>query len=587
MTKVLVIDDEKIIRERLKKLLELDDYEPFTAEGGEEGLKIVHEEKPEIALVDIKMPGMDGIEVLRKIREDAEETQVILITGHGGVETAIQALKEGAFGYIQKPIDYDELEIEIKRALEKQEMQRKLDEYVDNLEKAIKEKTEELARRKLAEKALQEAHAELESLYQQLQREHDIAKQVFANVARTDHIESKHMKYLLSPMDIVGGDLLLTSAGPSGSQYVFLGDFAGHGLSAAIGATHVSDIFYTMAGKGHSIEKIITETNRKLKNIIPTGLFLCACLIELDYTRGTLTMWNGGLPDVLVIGRQGGIKRRLPSLHLPLGVVSNDKLDTSVEIVRVSHGDRIYVYTDGVIEASNKDGEMFGQQRLEEHFAHIQEPESLFDKICSSLAAFRSGIVQQDDIAMLEIRYDAESVRRFDGKTISEPKEVSTGLRLALDLGPDSLRTNELLPHLMEMLMGAHRGLRDHKENIYLVVSELFSNALDWGVLGLDSKMKKDPEGFEEYYAARQRALAALEDVRIKIDLELVEQDKGGKLVVRVEDSGPGFDYQKVMSKLVDNTSLGGRGIGLVRSLCQELVYQGEGNRVKAVYAWS
>ena len=64
MTKVLVIDDEKIMRERLKKLLELDDYETFTAEGGEEGLKIVHEEKPEIALVDIKMQGMDGIEVL-------------------------------------------------------------------------------------------------------------------------------------------------------------------------------------------------------------------------------------------------------------------------------------------------------------------------------------------------------------------------------------------------------------------------------------------------------------------------------------------------------------------------------------------
>lgn len=692
MTKVLVIDDEEIIRERLRKLLELDDYETFTAGDGEEGLKIVNEEKPEIALVDIKMPGMDGIEVLKKIREDAEETQVIIITGHGGVETSIQALKEGAFGYILKPIEYDELEIEIKRALEKQEIQERLDQYLRRLEAAHaeldqifntaadgmrvtdrdfnilrasetfstlsgiskeeaagkkcyelfsspqchtpscpltrilggeehvefeveKEHTDgtkipcivtatpfrgpdgkvvgtvtnfkDLTERKRAEEALKESHARLESLYQQLQREHDIAKQVFAKVARTDHIESKHMKYLLSPMDIVGGDLLLTAAGPSGSQYVFLGDFAGHGLSAAIGATHVCDIFYTMAGKGHSIEKIITETNRKLKNVVPTGLFLCACLIELYYTRGTLTVWNGGLPDALVIGRQEGIKKRLPSLHLPLGVVSNDKLDTSVEIIRVSHGDRIYVYTDGVIEASNKDGEMFGQQRLEEHFAHIQEPESLFDEICSSLAAFCSGRAQEDDIAMLEIRYDAEAVRRFDRKTISEPKEVSTGWRLALDLRPDSLRTNEFLPHLMEMLMGAHRGLRDHKENIYLVVSELFSNALDWGVLGLDSKMKKGPEGFEEYYAARQRALAALEDVRIKIDLELVEQDEGGKLVVRLEDSGPGFDYRKVMSKPADNTSLGGRGIGLVRSLCKEFVYQGSGNRVKAVYVWS
>lgn len=187
---------------------------------------------------------------------------------------------------------------------------------------------------------------------------------------------------------------------------------------------------------------------------------------------------------------------------------------------------------------------------------------------------------------MVEIQYDVEAVRRFDGKTISEFKELSTSWRLALDLRPENLRTNELLPHLMEILMGAHRGLRDHKENIYLVMSELFSNALDWGVLGLDSKMKKDPEGFEEYYAARQRALAALEDGRIKIDLELLEQGKGGSLVVQVEDSGPGFDYQKVMSKLVNNTSLGGRGIRLVRSLCKEIKYMGRGNKVQAVYSW-
>ena len=587
MAKILVIDDEKIIRERLKRLLELDNYETFTAEDGRKGLEIFDKEKPEILLVDIKMPGMDGIEVLSKIKEKSKETEVIIITGHGGVDTAIQAMRQGAFHYTLKPIEYDELEIDIKRALEKQEMQRKLDEYVHNLEEAVEERTRELNKRKQAEEALREAHAKLESLYQQSQREHDIAKQVFANVVRTDHVQCRHMKHLLSPMDTVGGDLLLTLKGPSGSQYVFLGDFTGHGLSAAIGATSVSDIFYTMAGKGHSIAMMVTETNRKLKNVLPTGLFLCACFIELDYTRDTLTVWNGGLPDALIVGGKGGIKRRLPSMHLPLGVISNDKLDTSVEVVEVAQGDRVYVYTDGVIEASNKDGEMFGQQRLEEHFAHIQESESLLDEISSSLAAFCSGRAKEDDIAMLEIRYDVEAVRRLDRETINEPKEVSTGWRLALDLGPDSLRTNELLPHLMEMLVGAHRGLRDQKENIYLLVSELFSNALDWGVLGLDSKMKKDPEGFEEYYAARQRELAALEDVRIKIDLELFQQDEGGKLVVRVEDSGPGFDYQKVMSKPADKTSLGGRGIGLVRSLCQELVYQGSGNRVKAVYVWA
>ena len=161
MAKILVIDDEKIIRERLTSLLELDDYETFTAENGRKGLEVFDQEKPEIALVDIKMPGMDGIEVLRKIKEKSAETEVIIITGHGGVDTAIEALKEGAFSYIQKPVEYDELEIDVKRVLEKQEIQRRLNEYVHNLEAAVDEKNKEINQRKQAEEALRHSEHEL------------------------------------------------------------------------------------------------------------------------------------------------------------------------------------------------------------------------------------------------------------------------------------------------------------------------------------------------------------------------------------------------------------------------------------------
>jgi len=330
---------------------------------------------------------------------------------------------------------------------------------------------------------------------------------------------------------------------------------------------------------------MVKEINQKLKDVLPTGLFLCACFIEMDFTDGKLKVWNGGLPDVLIIG-EGGIKRRLPSVHVPLSVVSNEKLDTSVEIMEVAQGNRIYVYTDGVIDATNKEGEMFGQQRLEEHFSNIQEHESLFDEICSSHAAFRSGGVQDDDIAMIEIRSDEGDVLHSDGKTISEPKDVSKGCRLTLELRPDDFRKNDILPRLMEMLMGAERTLLDQKQNIYLILSELFSNALDYGILSLNSGLKEDPEGFEEYFAAREKTLAAVKDGLIKLDFELFKQEVGGKLVIRVEDSGHGFDYEKTLPAISENLALGGRGIPLVRSLCQELVYQGIGNQVKAVYVW-
>lgn len=139
MARILVIDDEKIIRERLRNNLVLDDYEVSIAADGRKGLTLFDRELPQIVLVDMKMPGIDGIDVLRSIKKKSKNTEVIIITGHGGIETAIEALREGAFSYIQKPIEYDELLIDIEKALQKQEMQRELDKHVRDLEAKTRE----------------------------------------------------------------------------------------------------------------------------------------------------------------------------------------------------------------------------------------------------------------------------------------------------------------------------------------------------------------------------------------------------------------------------------------------------------------
>ena len=111
MAKVLLIDDEELIRRRLSEILTMEGYEVSVAENGEAGLEIFKKENPEIVVVDIKMPGMNGIEVLRQVKEISSQTEVVIITGHGGTETAVQALRGGAYDYITKPISIDELEI--------------------------------------------------------------------------------------------------------------------------------------------------------------------------------------------------------------------------------------------------------------------------------------------------------------------------------------------------------------------------------------------------------------------------------------------------------------------------------------------
>ena len=144
--KILIVDDEELLRDRLKRLLELDDYEVTTADSGARALVEFARICPDIVLSDVRMPGMDGIELLEKLKQLPHSAEIFMLTGHGGLETAIAAMRNGAFDYMTKPIDFDELEINLKRALEKRTMTRKLDAYMLDLEAAQRQLKDEGAR---------------------------------------------------------------------------------------------------------------------------------------------------------------------------------------------------------------------------------------------------------------------------------------------------------------------------------------------------------------------------------------------------------------------------------------------------------
>jgi PAS domain S-box-containing protein len=142
--KLLLVDDEEGIRKVLGIALSDSGYTVFTAENGEDALTIFRKETPPIVLTDIKMPGMDGIELLQKIKHENPDTEVIMITGHGDMDLAIQSLKYQAIDFVTKPINDDVLEIALNRANEKIRMRRQLREYTENLETMVREKSAKL-----------------------------------------------------------------------------------------------------------------------------------------------------------------------------------------------------------------------------------------------------------------------------------------------------------------------------------------------------------------------------------------------------------------------------------------------------------
>jgi serine phosphatase RsbU (regulator of sigma subunit) len=379
------------------------------------------------------------------------------------------------------------------------------------------------------------------------------------------------------------GDVVLSAPRPSGGVNILLGDFVGRGLPAAVGALPVAEVFYGMTEKGFGLSDIIEEINQKLLFVLPEGLFCAACLMELEEQGKILAVWNGGLPDVLIVDQHANIKDRVPSSHIPLGIHATNKVDLETVFLEVDAGDKVVFYTDGVINAEDTQGHKFGTQTLEKVLSQGHS----FHAIQESLLKHIADTNQVDDMSLAEL--DVLAIQTYDGATSIEREQISfppAHWQAEFEFSAQVLQRVDLVPLLVNVLMHVQAPY-EHRQRIYTVLAEIFSNALDHGVLQLQSSLKQTANGFAEYYALRGLRLAELEEANINISLKHRPSNEGGVLTIRVEDSGDGFDYHQHAKDLADNKTLCGRGEGLLNKLCKHYEYSGKGNIITADYHWT
>ena len=141
---ILIVDDDPSLRKTLSDILRAKSYMPIAKKTGKAALKRIKDEPPDVALIDLKLEDMSGLEVMKEIKERSPGTECIVITGYASKESAIEATNLGAYGYLEKPYDIDQLLLMIQRAIEKQKTEAELEKHRKHLEELVKKRTTEL-----------------------------------------------------------------------------------------------------------------------------------------------------------------------------------------------------------------------------------------------------------------------------------------------------------------------------------------------------------------------------------------------------------------------------------------------------------
>ncbi len=550
--RILVADDSPTDRLIMETLLKRQGHLVEAVKDGLVAVQRFEESPPDLVLLDVMMPEMDGITAARRMRELAgnELIPIIFLTSLNDARDLAACLEAGGDDFLSKPYNPVILQAKIK-----------------------------------AFSRVRRLHSEVRSQREHLIAEQQAAKAIFDRIARLGALRAENIRYLMSPMAIFNGDVLLAARQPAGDLLVLLGDFTGHGLPAAIGIMPLSEIFYGMAAKSFGLEAILREINGRLKSVLPPSIFCCATAVQLSYRNRHAEIWAGGLPDGVVYHPGSRRLTRIPSCHLPLGVLPPDQFRYSAQIVEMQPEDAIYCWSDGIIETVNPASEMFGEERLLALFEEGDIPiADMFSRITGRLREFSQQGSQSDDFSLVEVR-----LRENDGKAGAASPQAGKhrpvgSWSLEYELRADSLRSMDPVPLLMHMLLQAP-GLRAQSGTINTILNELYSNALEHGVLGLDSCLKNSADGFRQYYQLRAERLQGLEQASIRLRAEVLPEAGGGVLRLQVKDSGKGFILE-ALKTAAGNPAYYGRGLTLVAALCRRVEYSPPGNEVLVEFAW-
>jgi len=563
----LVVDDSLMQCKVLSVLLKEEGYRVFTANDGARGVAMYIKYKPDLVLMDINMPIMNGYEAARKIKglsQDNSLCPLIFITSMDTDQAFIESIDAGGDGILVRPFSPNVFKAKIKS------IQRISDLY-----------------------------GQVKTLQQAQQKDAELAEQLMSGVIEARNFSRDRIGIIRQAAELFSGDIQLTALAPNGDVNVMLGDFTGHGLRSSIGAIPLAETFRAMTKKGFSLFEIITQINHQLYDLLPADLFLAAGFVSISTHNTSMYGFNAGLPDGYLFSELGDIKYQLSSSHPPLGVLPSLLPDSQLTVISIADTDRMILISDGIVEARNEEGEMFEFPRFEEAAKQGVIEGDVSRRVQEIVNSFCKGMPQEDDISLIDIPcggweqvlVGSHDYERFPDKLLSDISiETPPAWHWQLSLSGKRLGLLNPIPMAMSQI-NEIEGHADHWQSLYTILTELFINSLDHGVLGLSSELKASAEGFAEYFKEREHRLRNLNEGFVELQLSHHPVPNGGRVIIKIKDSGQGFDitnyYKNRSAEASPKLKFSGRGIDLVEQLCDSLDYQENGTVVEASYVWT
>jgi len=391
--KILIIDDSRDFRKLLSRFLKTSGYEIAEAENGEDGLQKIGEVNPDLILLDIMMPGIDGYEVCKRIKADpsSRDIPIIFLSGRSEATDKIEGLNVGGADYITKPFDKGEVFARIENQLKIRHLTEEL--IATNAELTEKQK-------KLDEDLQAAAGIQQSLLPQKLQK--------------LPKVENLDIAWKFMPSETIGGDIFNVIRLDEDHLGFYMIDVSGHGVPPALVTFSISQTLqphmgYTIRKKpGFSPDYEIVSPGEVLKALDAEypwerfEKFLTITYLIIDIRKGQLIYSHAAHPPPILLHADG----TLELLEKGGTIIGLDGiLPFEEEQKAVSAGDKILLYTDGVFEFTDNKGEFFGEERFHAlvKSLHGLAIGRILDEIVLAIERFAQGAKLDDDVSLLGI----------------------------------------------------------------------------------------------------------------------------------------------------------------------------------------